>query len=69
MDDLHDTLARLIATVEILERRVDALEHPFQIQQPIPTPAAIPSRPAQAASALPFAQGDGVFSVVGKAML
>ncbi|HVC90114.1 MAG TPA: hypothetical protein VND66_05770 [Acidobacteriaceae bacterium] len=69
MDDLHDTLARLIATVEILERRVDALEHPLQIQRSIPVPAAISSESVQAASTLPFQQGDGVFSVVGKAML
>ena len=69
MDELlPDALARLSATVETLERRVYALEHPTT-QQHAPTQleeidslAAIP-RP------LPSAQTGGVFSVVGKSML
>lgn len=69
MDDLHDTLERLTASLEALERRVYALEHPSQVTQPLPVPTAHPSATEHAAPALAFAQGDGAFSVVGKAML
>ena len=69
MDDLHDTVARLTTSLETLERRVYALEHPSQIQEPFPAQAPSSSGTTQAAQALPFAQGDGAFSVVGKAML
>jgi hypothetical protein len=69
MDDLHDTLGRLTASLETLERRVYALEHPSQVTQSLPAQAANPSATAPAATAFAFAQGDGAFSVVGKAML
>lgn len=69
MDDLHDTLAQLSASLEALERRVDALEHPSQTTQPVPAPTENFVAAAPAATALAFAQSDGAFSVVGKAML
>jgi len=68
MDDLPDALARLTASLESLERRVYALEHPSQAAPPIPKPSVSTSAIAQPASAAVFPQ-DGVLSVVGKAML
>ena len=69
MDELlPDALARLSATVETLECRVYALEHPASNQQApsqseaIESPAAIPRTTSSPQSA-------GIFSVVGKAML
>lgn len=68
MDDLPDTLARLTASLESLERRVYALEHPSQAVPPIAKSSVSASATAQPASADVSSQ-DGVFSVVGKAML
>ncbi len=68
-EPLPDALARLSATVENLERRVSALEHPVLNQPLIPGTAEIPAIVAPIAQPLPSQQAGGVFSVVGKAML
>ena len=70
MDDLlTDALARLSATVETLERRVYALEHPVSSHQATPDTAELdPSVPALPRP-LHSPQSDGAFSVVGKGML
>ena len=70
MDELlPDALARLSATVETLERRVYALEHPASNQPSTSETAEIRSITAPIAQPLPSAQPGGAFSVVGKAML
>lgn len=70
MDELlADALDRLSATVETLERRVCALEHPASNHQATPETAEIHSIAATVARPLPSPQAGGVFSVVGKAML
>ena len=69
MDDLPDALNRLATRLEILERRVDALEHPSEASSAVPALESIPSRVEQAGETLPFALAGGVFSVLGKAML
>jgi hypothetical protein len=69
MNDLPDALSRIDARLEALERRVLALEHPFEASSALPAPEA---RPAPAAAPLPepsFATASRVFSVLGKAML
>lgn len=69
MDELlPDALARLSTTVETLERRVYALEHPSSKDQPIPAQAESPST-THIHRPLPSTQAEGAFSVVGKAML
>jgi hypothetical protein len=69
MDDLLDALARISDRLEHLERRVSALECSSATVHSRPSPATAPARgtPAAAESALP--QSEGVFPVVGKAML
>ena len=70
MDELlPDALARLSATVETLERRVYALEHPASDRQTSHQAADIHSIAATIPQPLPSTQAGGVFSVVGKAML
>ncbi|HUI42045.1 MAG TPA: hypothetical protein VL523_08760 [Terriglobia bacterium] len=69
MDDLHDAIAQLARSLESLELRVHALEHPLQMQPPVPARAASPAAAAHAAAAVPDTQGAGVFSVLGKSML
>jgi hypothetical protein len=69
MNDLPDALAQLTERLEILERRVDALEHPGPVEQPpaLPSPGApLASDPGEGLS---FAQTGGAFSTLGKAML
>ncbi len=68
MDD-PDALARLAASVENLERRVSALEHPSEIAASAPDLRAIPAAARPAGHGLPFADAGGVFPVLGKAML
>jgi hypothetical protein len=70
MDELlPDALARLSATVETLERRVYALEHPASSHQSSPATEEIHSVASPIARPLPSPQAGGVFSIVGKAML
>ncbi len=70
MDEpLPDALGRLSATVEALERRVYALEHPASNEPSIPETAELQAIAAPIARPLPSPQAGGVFSVVGKAML
>lgn len=66
---LPDALARLSATVETLERRVYALEHPASNHQPTSETEEIQSKAAPIAQPFPSPQASGGFSVVGKAML
>jgi hypothetical protein len=68
MDDLPDTIERLGARLETLERRVYALEHPHAAaaQPPAQTSSAAT---APAATTIQLPQAGGVFSVLGKAML
>jgi len=68
MDD-PDALARLAASVENLERRVSALEHPSEMAASAPDLRAIPAAARPAGEGLPFADAGGVFPVLGKAML
>lgn len=69
MDDLPGTLARLTTSLEALERRVYALEHPSPIQPPIPAQADTQTATAHTAPTRSSTQAGGAFSVVGKAML
>lgn len=70
MDDLlPDALARLSATVETLERRIYALEHPASKDQPIAAQTESPSATSHIPRRLPSTHAEGAFSVVGKAML
>ncbi|HTU51579.1 MAG TPA: hypothetical protein VMF56_13370 [Acidobacteriaceae bacterium] len=70
MDEpLPDALAQLSATVETLERRVYALEHPKSKLQKIPETEEIHSVATPIARQLPSPQAGGAFSIVGKAML
>ena len=70
MDELLlDALARLSATVETLERRVYALEHPASNHQSALETTKLPSIASPSALPPPSPQAGGVFSVVGKAML
>jgi hypothetical protein len=69
MSDLPDTLERLTERLDILERRVDALEHPSASPASQAVPYAATLQPAPRAEELPFAQTGGLFSVLGKAML
>ena len=69
MNDLPDTVVKLGARLETLERRVYALEHPLAtaVQPHAQTPCAATSVPGDTEIHLPRA--GGVFSVLGKAML
>lgn len=70
MDELlPDALARLSAAVETLERRVYALEHPSPNHRLNPAQVESASTITDIPRPLPSPQTDGVFSVVGKAML
>lgn len=69
MEDLPESLSRLLTRLDELERRVTALEHP---SSPLSSasavePSAIPA-PASA-QAKPTVEGSGAFAVVGRAML
>lgn len=69
MDDLHDAIAELARSLEILERRVRALEQLSRIEPPVfaqaPNVAPITS-PLEIQT---VAQGPSALSVLGKAML
>ena len=69
MNDLPDALTRLTARLETLERRVYALEHPFEEPSAQSVPEfrpAIVDAPGETPS---FALSGGAFPVLGKAML
>jgi hypothetical protein len=68
MDDLRDALARLDARLETLERRVSQLEERSQPAAPSAPQAAIPE-PLPLPEKIVLPPAEGVFSVVGKAML
>jgi len=69
MDDLHDAVAQLTRSLESLERRVHALEHPSEMQPLVPAQAASPTATAHATESLPATQAAGMLSVLGIAML
>jgi hypothetical protein len=66
MDDLPESLNRLAARVEALERRIAALEHPSQLPS---AAAAMESIQAHAVDTQSVAVPGGAFSVLGTAML
>ena len=69
MHDLPDEIERLEKRMEVLERRVHALEHPLEARwpEPSPEPEAISAPPIPAIA--PSARAGSIFSVLGKAML
>jgi hypothetical protein len=69
MDDLPDSLDRLTARLETLERRVYVLEHPSGEPISLDAPESILLPAAPAGEAPSFALAGGAFSVLGKAML
>ena len=74
MSDLPGALNRLAARLEVLERRVEALEQPSSAFNAEPTPSlqlleSIPSPQRQAGDAVSIALAGGAFQVLGKAML
>jgi hypothetical protein len=69
MDDLLDALARLTDRLEHLERRVSALECSSATAHSRPSPVAAPIRLTPAAEETSLPQSEGMFPVVGKAML
>ena len=69
MEVITDDLTRLSTRLEILERRVYALEHPSEEAAPLPEQAESQSAAKVATREPQFAQTAGMFSVVGKAML
>jgi hypothetical protein len=69
MDNLPETIERMTARLEALERRVCILEHPSEASIPEPAQLRAIVQGGQEAEEAPFAQAAGVFSVLGKAML
>ncbi|HYU47946.1 MAG TPA: hypothetical protein VEK84_17420, partial [Terriglobales bacterium] len=69
MDDPFGALARLTDRLEMLERRVAALERPSETENPFPVAAAQPAAAATLAETGHLPEAGGVFPVVGKAML
>ena len=69
MDDLPDALERLTARLDMLERRIHALEHPSEAPVAAPVSQATPLQAAPADEPVGFAPASGMFSVLGKAML
>jgi len=69
MDDLLDALARLSDRLEIIERRVSALECSSATAHSRPSPVAAPVRGTPVAEEADLPHTEGVFPVVGKAML
>jgi hypothetical protein len=65
MNDVSETLERLVDRMETLERRVSALE---QNRRAVSVPVA-PAQPAAAVQTASLPQESGVFSLLGKAML
>jgi hypothetical protein len=69
MDDLPETLERLSARIETLERRVFALEHPSASPDALPAHAPRIQQGLQPIQASTIAPAGGFFPVVGRAML
>ena len=69
MGELPGALERLTERLDILERRVDALEHPSAAPASRSAGHAAALQPAPHAEELPFAQTASLFPVLGKAML
>jgi len=69
MDDLLGALARLVARLEDLERRVSALESRSFTVASSPAQAVVPDKPAATGDELVPPQAENIFSVAGKAML
>ncbi len=71
MNDLSHAVEQLTRNVADLQQRVSALEHATEAhaQPPVIGRVASPAPAAPTAEAVALAQGGGVFSVLGKAML
>jgi len=69
MDDLLDASARLTERLEQLERRISALECSSATAHSRPSPAIAPARVRPTAEESGVPRTEGVFPVVGKAML
>ena len=69
MNDLPDEIERLEKSLEALEQRVYALEHPLAARWPSPSPELEQTIASQAAPATPLAPAGSMFSVLGRAML
>ena len=69
MHDHPDEIERLEKRMEVLERRVHALEHPLEARWPHPSPEPEAESASLAAAAVPVAPAGSMFPVLGKAML
>jgi hypothetical protein len=70
MNDLPEVVERFAERIETLERRVYALEHPYDATGSLAAPAFTAAKSAEAQPAdAPAAKSGGMFSVAGKAML
>jgi hypothetical protein len=69
MDDLPDALNRLVLRMEMLERRIDALEHPAALVGTPPALKAFPIRATQTVETSTSPSAVGIFSAIGMAML
>jgi len=69
MGDLPDAIDRLVARVETLERRIDALEHSAGAAREIASMKPGPSLVVQAGESISDSAAGGTFSLLGKAML
>ena len=69
MGDLPDAIDRLVARVETLERRVDALEHSAGAASEIASLKLEPSSVVETGERLSDSIAGGTFSLLGKAML
>jgi hypothetical protein len=68
-DDLHDAIAQLKSSLESLERRAHALEQLSRLAPPVIIEAPKPACTNSAILSATTAQGPGVLSVLGRAML
>ncbi|MGA2635547.1 MAG: hypothetical protein ABSF16_15030 [Terracidiphilus sp.] len=69
MDGLPDALERLTASLEVLERRVYALEHPSEAAAPVAAVKQNISTKVQSSEVRTGAPASGIFAVLGRAML
>ncbi|MGP8268789.1 MAG: hypothetical protein ACLQLH_01870 [Terracidiphilus sp.] len=69
MDGLPDALERITARLEVLERRIYALEHPSEVAGPVPAINQNILTKAQGAEVRTSVPASGIFSVLGRAML
>jgi hypothetical protein len=69
MEDLPESLSRLIARLDELEMRVTALEHPSSALSSAPAVESTAVPAAAPGPTKPSAEGSGAFAVVGRAML